>query len=50
MSTPVVPDNVIKMWADPRFEILVEVDQLLIGPSRLNSALAREKLLRPKLN
>ena len=29
MNTPVVPDNVIKMWADPRFEILAEVDKLL---------------------
>jgi len=31
MNTPVVPDNVIKMWADPRFEILAEVDKLLTG-------------------
>ena len=31
MSTPVVPDNQIKMWADPRFEILAEVDKLLTG-------------------
>ena len=29
MNTPVVPDNVIKMWADPRFQILAEVDKLL---------------------
>jgi hypothetical protein len=31
MNMPVVPDNVIKMWADPRFEILAEVDKLLTG-------------------
>jgi hypothetical protein len=31
MNTPVVPDNVVKMWADPRFEILAEVDKLLTG-------------------
>jgi len=31
MNTPIVPDNVIKMWADPRFEILAEVDKLLTG-------------------
>ena len=31
MNTPVVPDHVIKMWADPRFEILAEVDKLLNG-------------------
>jgi len=31
MNTPIVPDNVIKMWADPRFEILAEVDKLLNG-------------------
>ena len=31
MNTPVVPDNQIKMWADPRFEILAEVDKLLNG-------------------
>jgi len=29
MNTPVVPDHVIKMWNDPRFEILAEVDRLL---------------------
>ena len=29
MNTPIVPDNVIKMWADPRFQILAEVDKLL---------------------
>ena len=31
MNMPVVPDHVIKMWADPRFEILAEVDKLLMG-------------------
>ncbi len=31
MNTPIVPDNVIKMWADPRFQILAEVDKLLMG-------------------
>jgi hypothetical protein len=31
MNTPIVSDNVIKMWADPRFEILAEVDKLLNG-------------------
>ena len=31
MNMPVVPDNVIKMWNDPRFEILAEVDKLLTG-------------------
>ena len=31
MNTPIVPDNVIKMWADPRFEILAEMDKLLNG-------------------
>jgi len=31
MNTPIVPDNVIKFWADPRFEILAEVDKLLNG-------------------
>ena len=29
MNTPIVPDNKFKMWADPRFEILAEVDRLL---------------------
>ena len=29
--TPIVPDNVIKLWADPRFQILAEVDKLLNG-------------------
>ena len=31
MNTPIVPDHVFKMWADPRFEILAEVDKLLNG-------------------
>ena len=31
MNTPVVPDNQIKMWGDPRFQILAEVDKLLNG-------------------
>ena len=31
MNTPIVSDNVIKMWADPRFQILAEVDKLLNG-------------------
>jgi hypothetical protein len=31
MNMPIVPDNVIKMWADPRFQILAEVDKLLNG-------------------
>lgn len=31
MSTPIVPDHVFKMWADPRFQILAEVDKLLNG-------------------
>lgn len=31
MNTPTVPDNVIKMWADPRFRILTQVDMLLNG-------------------
>ena len=31
MNTPIVPDNVIKMWADPRFQILAEVNKLLTG-------------------
>ena len=29
MNTPIVSDNVNKMWADPRFQILAEVDKLL---------------------
>jgi hypothetical protein len=36
MNTPVVPDNVIKMWADPRFQILAEVDKLLMGSKTWN--------------
>lgn len=31
MNTPIVPDHVFKMWDDPRFEILAEVDRLLNG-------------------
>ena len=31
MNMPIVSDNQIKMWADPRFEILAEVDKLLNG-------------------
>jgi hypothetical protein len=31
MNTPIVPDNVIKMWADPRFQLLADVDKLLNG-------------------
>jgi len=31
MNMPVVPDHVFKMWNDPRFEILAEVDKLLTG-------------------
>jgi len=29
MNMPIVEDNKIKMWADPRFQILAEVDKLL---------------------
>jgi len=29
MPTPVVADNVVKLWADPRFQLLAEVDRLL---------------------
>ena len=29
MNTPIVSDNVIKMWADPRFQILAEVERVL---------------------
>ena len=29
MRNPVIPDNVNRMWDDPRFEILSEVNQLL---------------------
>ena len=31
MNTPIVPDHIFKMWNDPRFEILAEVDKLLTG-------------------
>ena len=31
MNTPIVDDNKIKLWADPRFQILAEVDKLLNG-------------------
>ena len=31
MNTPIVPDNKFKLWADPRFQILAEVDKLLNG-------------------
>ena len=31
MNTPIVPDNVVKMCADPRFQILADVDKLLNG-------------------
>jgi len=31
MNTPIVPDNVIKMWNDPHFQLLAEVDKLLTG-------------------
>ena len=36
MNMPVVPDHVIKMWADPRFQILAEVDKLLMGSKTWN--------------
>ena len=29
MRNPVIPDNVNRMWDDPRFEILSEVNELL---------------------
>ena len=29
MNTPIVPDNKFKMWADPRFQILAEVERVL---------------------
>ena len=29
MNTPIVSDNQIKMWCDPRFQMLAEVDKLL---------------------
>ena len=28
---PIVPDNKFKFWADPRFQILADVDKLLNG-------------------
>ena len=31
MNMPIVPDSLIKMCRDPRFEILAEVDRLLNG-------------------
>jgi hypothetical protein len=31
MNMPIVEDNKIKMWNDPRFQILAEVDRLLNG-------------------
>ena len=31
MNTPIVPDNQIKLWEDPRFQILAQVDALLNG-------------------
>lgn len=31
MNTPIVPDNKFKLWADPRFQILADVDKLLNG-------------------
>ena len=36
MNTPIVSDNVIKMWADPRFQILAEVYKLLTGSKTWN--------------
>ena len=36
MNTPIVPDYQIKMWADPRFQILAEVDKLLMGSKTWN--------------
>jgi len=36
MNTPIVPDSLIKMWADPRFQILAEVDKLLMGSKTWN--------------
>ena len=29
--TPIVEDNKFKLWADPRFQILADVDRLLNG-------------------
>jgi hypothetical protein len=31
MNMPIVPDNVIKMWADPRFQVYADVIKLLEG-------------------
>lgn len=31
MKTPIVPDSLCKMWADPRFQLLADVDKLLNG-------------------
>ena len=31
MNTPIVPDSLIKMWCDPRFQMLAAVDKLLDG-------------------
>ena len=31
MNTPIVPDNQIKMWADPRFQVYADVIKLLEG-------------------
>ena len=31
MNMPIVPDSLCKMWADPRFQMLAEVDKLLEG-------------------
>ena len=28
---PIVPDNVINFWADPRFQLLADMDKLLNG-------------------
>ena len=29
MNTPIVPNNKFKMWADPRFQILAEIERVL---------------------
>ena len=31
MNTPIVPDSLIKMWCDPRFQMLAAGDKLLDG-------------------
>ena len=31
MNMPIVPDNLINMWCDPRFQMLALVDKLLDG-------------------